>query len=143
MITVVPDGSWTLCIGSQSRKPPTSCQVLSGCPSRLLSVDDVSKVIDSLSTNCKFCIGNPDGKFSVLVDHHGGIFKDRSGKDILLSIYPVMNTCLLTLKVLVLSLAMTIVTIHVQLFVMSAAKFSFRLTILTDAFSVLAKTLEI
>ena len=78
MITVSPDGSWTLCVGGRQVGAQTS-ELLSGCPDKLLSAQDVVGVM-SVIKGGRYCIGNPDDKFSALVERNGGNFRDKSGK---------------------------------------------------------------
>lgn len=81
MLTVTPGGAWTLCAGSKQVNPE-QCKLLSEFPAILSTVIDVVKIVSALEC-CKFCIGNPDEKFSSLSDRHGGVFKDYHGKTFL------------------------------------------------------------
>ena len=80
MLSVAPDGSWTLCVG-RTLINQEHCQLLMEAPTKLSSLSNVLSIISSVEGS-KYCIGNADEKFRDISDHHGGVFKDQSGKKI-------------------------------------------------------------
>ena len=55
------------------------CLLLNRHSSTICCVDDVVRLLLDVDESV-FCVGNPESKFSQLVDDHKGRFLDRSGK---------------------------------------------------------------
>ena len=79
IITISASGRWTINVDHKEISR-ANCPILAECAvhDHLLSVDLVVEIL-SLLDRCKLCVGNPDEKFSSLIDKHSGKFLDRSG----------------------------------------------------------------
>lgn len=77
MLTIASDFSWTLHIGPK-QVDVEHCQLFHGAYRHLCTVKSVLDVISALDDS-KFCMGNPDDKFTPLTEQHKGKFMDRSG----------------------------------------------------------------
>ena len=55
------------------------CTLLDSHPGKLSSVSDIVSVLGNIST-ARVCTGNPDKKYTVLVETRNGSFQDPSGK---------------------------------------------------------------
>ena len=75
MLTIAPDFSWSLCLGRNSVSIER-CTLLQGLCNKLDRVDAVLSALSTLEQS-RFCVGNPDSKFTELL--HKGYFKEHSG----------------------------------------------------------------
>lgn len=70
--------TWTIRVET-SPVSPENCEILRGYASTLGSLDDIVQLLSRIDEST-FCVGNPDGKFSELVESHKGCFRDQSGR---------------------------------------------------------------
>ena len=91
IITISASGRWTINVDHKEISR-ANCPILAECAvhDHLLSVDLVVEIL-SLLDRCKLCVGNPDEKFSSLIDKHSGKFLDRSGNNIIMVNSAVLN----------------------------------------------------
>lgn len=76
-ITVATDCSWSLSVGYH-HIDSANCHVLKSVPLKLHCVDHIVDFIKLLEQS-KVCSGNAESKFMGLLEHHKGVFKNRSG----------------------------------------------------------------
>ena len=77
LLTISSSYTWVFCIG-QKHVNISQCQVLNHISDKLRSTGDVLRVITVLDSS-SLCVGNPDTKFSQLIEHYKHGFKDASG----------------------------------------------------------------
>ena len=78
MLTIAVDCTWTLCVAGRKQVDIQQCQVLSGTPVKFTTADEVLQLLSVLDSSA-LCSGNPDSKFTVLLDRHKDGFRDPSG----------------------------------------------------------------
>lgn len=76
MLTIAPDSTWTVCVGSKQVNTD-QCNLFSRFSSKLHTAG-VVEIVSALEDS-KFCVGNPDKKFTHLSERHGGVFMDYHG----------------------------------------------------------------
>ena len=69
MLTIAADCTWTLCVAGRKQVGIQQCQVLSGAPVKFTTADGVLQWLSVLDSSA-LCSGNPDSKFTVLLDQH-------------------------------------------------------------------------
>lgn len=70
--------TWMLRLG-ESEISQEKCPLLRRFPSIFRCAEDVVQLLLQLDES-EFCVGNPDGRFSELVDNHKGKFMNQCGK---------------------------------------------------------------
>ncbi len=69
---------WTLSICGNPLELE-QCQLLASLPTKLSTISDIVAVLETINSG-KLCTGNPDKRFTSLVETRNGSFQDHSGK---------------------------------------------------------------